>query len=594
MENTKSINEILIKPTGNEGETLDLSNLREQMEYTFDYEINNIQLDDPNSDTSLNSKMYYFDKDYNQNRIINYNNFKDSLKHKPYSANSSKILKACFIKHLVSKKKIRFQNDEFDLDMAYITDRVIASGFPSIGCEKLYRNSIQDVVAFFERYHKGNVKIYNLCLEKNRIYDKSLFGKSKVGLFPSLDHNPCPVKLILEFCVDICLFLIQNLESVAAIHCKAGKGRTGVMICSYLIFSGLCKDINEAVSYYGKMRTTNGRGVTIPSQIRYIKYFETFLVSNFYAPYIYLIPKIIKEHLFIKNRNNFRLKNLLLNLQEDPRYFTSPNYFRVNSIKVGPLIDNKPIILTISTLSKNAFSFPKAVSTFIQDVKLPSKDSGLYFYYETNDLTYPIHSDIKINFTKGISFYICLNLWYSSLETIEEFLKNNQGRSTNNLLVSGNDILLGENTGNQEIEMTEIITDNKLLDIDNIKKEDKDKENDNKNDKKEKNVINDFQNGFIIFNEDDMEITGNSKKNLTEIIDESDESSQRNSITSSIQHNAELNEIINDLNKIRERKGKTLFDKNNMIIKLTANQLDKFSNNKKMPNLTVEINYSLL
>ena len=81
MENAKTKKESLV-PLGNplikEGETLDLSNLRDQMNYTFDYEINNIKLDDPNNESSLNSKMYYFDKDYNQNRIINYNNLKDS------------------------------------------------------------------------------------------------------------------------------------------------------------------------------------------------------------------------------------------------------------------------------------------------------------------------------------------------------------------------------------------------------------------------------------------------------------------------------------------------------------------------------------
>ena len=76
---------------------------------------------------------------------------------------TNKINKANCIKRLVSKKKRRIENENFDLDMAFITKRVIAMGYPSVGCEKFYRNSITDIMSFFERYHKGNVKIYNLC-----------------------------------------------------------------------------------------------------------------------------------------------------------------------------------------------------------------------------------------------------------------------------------------------------------------------------------------------------------------------------------------------------------------------------------------------
>ena len=50
--------------------------------YTYDYEINNIKLDESNI---LNCKMYYYDNFYKENRIINYNDFKDNLKKNPFT-----------------------------------------------------------------------------------------------------------------------------------------------------------------------------------------------------------------------------------------------------------------------------------------------------------------------------------------------------------------------------------------------------------------------------------------------------------------------------------------------------------------------------
>ena len=112
-----------------------------------------------------------------------------------------------YIKSLVSKAKTRFVYDGFDLDLTYITPRIIAMGFPSTGVETMYRNSLSDIIKFFHIRHNDNVKVYNLCLEKDRIYNKNVFPNAKVGLFPATDHNPSPIKLILEFCIDICLFL---------------------------------------------------------------------------------------------------------------------------------------------------------------------------------------------------------------------------------------------------------------------------------------------------------------------------------------------------------------------------------------------------
>ena len=243
---------------------------------------------------------------------------------------------ANILKRLVSKQKRRLQDEKFDLDMSYITERVIAMGFPSIGCETIYRNSLTDVVDFFHTKHNDKVKIYNLCLEKDRIYNKNLFMNSSVGLFPATDHNPCPIKLILEFCIDICLYLLKNPNSVAAVHCKAGKGRTGVMICSYLVFSHLCESSEKAFRYYARIRTKNNTGVTIPSQKRYIKYFETFLQANFCPPYIFLIPKIIKSHFshLIGENGRAHVTNILQSFKKEKSYFISANKFKFNVMKM--------------------------------------------------------------------------------------------------------------------------------------------------------------------------------------------------------------------------------------------------------------------
>lgn len=86
--------------------------------------------------------------------------------------------------------------------------------------------------------------------------------------------------MIRDFCEDLQAYLLKDPKNVAAVHCKAGKGRTGVMICCYLVFSGFSKSAYEALVYYGKIRTkdsSKGHGVTIPSQIRYVYYFEHYI-----------------------------------------------------------------------------------------------------------------------------------------------------------------------------------------------------------------------------------------------------------------------------------------------------------------------------
>ena len=290
------------KKSPNSKTTLNLSKYEDKIQLTFDYEINDLKLVDTPDGIG---KIYYYDDFRKEYVPVNYDQFFDRLKPLPKLPQGKETLKSLYetneydkdfeeaeeiekeeeleranlLKRLVSKKKRRFQDSQFDLDMSYITDKVIAMGYPSTGMETLYRNDLQDIIKFFKVKHNDDFKVYNLCLEKERIYKKDAFPNGRVGLFPANDHNPSPIKLILEFCIDICLYLIKHPDGVAAVHCKAGKGRTGVMICAYLVFSGLCKNCEQAFRHYARIRTKNNKGVTIASQRRYIKYFENFLLN---------------------------------------------------------------------------------------------------------------------------------------------------------------------------------------------------------------------------------------------------------------------------------------------------------------------------
>ena len=152
-----------------------------------------------------------------------------------------------YLKSLVSKAKSRFVYDGFDLDLTYITPRIIAMGFPSTAIEGLYRNNMEDVKRFFTTRHKNCYKVYNLCGE--RTYPKDTFYKQSYYPFP--DHEAPPLNLLLPFCQDAKAFLEENEKNIVAVHCKAGKGRTGTFICCLMIYLSIFKTADEALAYYG-------------------------------------------------------------------------------------------------------------------------------------------------------------------------------------------------------------------------------------------------------------------------------------------------------------------------------------------------------
>ena len=83
------------------------------------------------------------------------------------------------------------------------------------------------------------------CSEKK--YKHDCFYKVKE--FPFDDHNAPPFRMMYDFCVAVEDWLAGDLSRIAVVHCKAGKGRTGLMVCCYLLFSKHFDTAKDALKY---------------------------------------------------------------------------------------------------------------------------------------------------------------------------------------------------------------------------------------------------------------------------------------------------------------------------------------------------------
>lgn len=180
-----------------------------------------------------------------------------------------------------SENKRRYREDGYDLDLTYITPNIIAMSFPSSGWLALYRNPIEEVARFFKAKHKGHFKIYNLCSERD--YEYEYFDYS-VTRFMIDDHNVPTLYQLLDFVKDASRFLKRSEASVISVHCKGGKGRTGSMICAYLMYSARTDyPTGEAARQYFASRRSDPRvgkkfqGVQTPSQCRFIDYWQEII-----------------------------------------------------------------------------------------------------------------------------------------------------------------------------------------------------------------------------------------------------------------------------------------------------------------------------
>ncbi|KKY34692.1 putative phosphoinositide 3-phosphate phosphatase [Diaporthe ampelina] len=191
----------------------------------------------------------------------------------------------------------RAKHAETGLDLCYVTDNIIVTSGPSQTYpQRAYRNPLDRLVAFLDAKHPDNWAIWEFRAEGTGYPDEAVYGR--IRHYPWPDHHPPPFRMVPMIMASMRSWLNeedihssdakQSLKGekskevgksegkgkrVVVVHCKAGKGRSGSMTCSYLISECGWK-AEDALARFTerRMRPTFGAGVSIPSQLRWISY----------------------------------------------------------------------------------------------------------------------------------------------------------------------------------------------------------------------------------------------------------------------------------------------------------------------------------
>uniref|UniRef100_A0A669BCH3 Tensin 1 n=1 Tax=Oreochromis niloticus TaxID=8128 RepID=A0A669BCH3_ORENI len=166
--------------------------------------------------------------------------------------------------------------ESYELDLIYITERIISVSFPSNVEEQSYAANLREVASMLRSKHGNN---YLVGFQKNRIVIQK---SSPVLDFGWPDHHAPALDKICSICKAMDTWLSADSHNVVVIHNKGNRGRTGVVVAAYMHYSNISASADQALDRFAMKRFYEDKVLPVgqPSQKRYVEYFSGLLSGH--------------------------------------------------------------------------------------------------------------------------------------------------------------------------------------------------------------------------------------------------------------------------------------------------------------------------
>ncbi|KAM9396575.1 tensin-1 isoform 35-T43 [Salvelinus alpinus] len=169
-------------------------------------------------------------------------------------------------------------DENYEVDLVYITERIISVSFPSGAEERSYTSNIKEVASMLASKHGEHYLLLNLSERRNDITKLN----HKVLEFGWPDHYAPALDKICSMCKAMDTWLNADQHNVVVLHNKGNRGRTGVVVAAYMHYSNISASADQALDRFAMRRFYEDKALPVgqPSQRRYVRYFSGLLSGH--------------------------------------------------------------------------------------------------------------------------------------------------------------------------------------------------------------------------------------------------------------------------------------------------------------------------